>query len=114
MNNKLDELQLPKISGNKDSSVYGKKSSTYRLNENPLGANSIKLNLKGVNHSIEITYNGKKQMIKIGSDKYLKNMLLLKPPFTEGLEYLDGQALKVAVKWSLVQYKSIFTKNVLL
>ena len=102
LNNKLDELQLPKISGNKTSSVYGKKSYAYLLNENPLGANSIKLDLKGVNHSIEITYNGKKQMIKIGSDKYLKNMLLLKPPFTEGLEYLDGQALKVAVNgaWS--------------
>ena len=105
LNNKLDALQLPKISGNKGSSVYGKKSSAYLLNENPLGANRIKLNLKGVNHSIEITYDDKKQMIRIGSDKYLKNMLLLKPPFTEGLDYLDGQALNIAANGAWISPK---------
>ena len=105
LNNKLDALQLPKISGNKVSLVYDKKSSAYLLNENPLGANRINLNLKGVNHSIEITYDDKKQMIRIGSDKYLKNALLLKPPFTEGLDYLDGQALNIAANGAWISPK---------
>ena len=105
LKNKIQELNLPKILGDKASLEFPKKSMAYLLDENPQGVNTIKLGLNGANHNIEIIYKDKKDIIKIGSDKYLKNELLSQPPFTKGVEYLDEQALKVAVNGAWISSK---------
>ena len=105
LKNKIEELNLPKISGDKASLEFPEKSMAYLLDENPQEINTIKLDLNGANHNIEIIYKDKKEIIKIGSERYLKNELRSQPPFTKGVEYLDGQALKVAVNGAWISSK---------